>query len=194
MLLNNLLQIKRIKKGLCKASYTYKNYIFRYKDEYKLDLSVGFDIEAFTESLIPVFNFGYGLGITKLNNRKDRFEYLEDVDDSSGISTKRYFEDKESRNIINKFVQRALFKDIKKYNFPIIVRGPLTEFKQNSPRYLKIDSIITSMGYIRTIVPFSSMNNHIPHEHASLDSEKDQYWFYTKSRVPEYELCNLLPN
>jgi hypothetical protein len=192
MKLNNILSIKRIESRRRRPSDTYRNLIFGYK-EYNLNLHVGFDITSFTLDMIPISNFGYGLDISKFNNRTDSFNYL-DIDDSDGKSTKKYFDDKESRSIVNKFIHKSIYKDIRDFKFPLLVRGPLSTFKQNSQRYLDIDDIIFKFGYNKVIIKASEMNNHLPCKHAMKDIDTDVYWFYTKNNIERYELCNLFEN
>lgn len=200
MKINSKLTLKRITSRGRQPSDTRKYYTFKYNDsdstpKYKLELSTGFTLEALTNNLIPVFNFGYSLEIKEYNQRKEEYKYIQDADDQNGLSTKKYFSDKESRKIITKFVYNSVKKDIKKYNFPIIVRGPLCAYKQNSKRYLDIDEYL-NQDYTKYSVKIQDFNNYIPMEFAIKDEDTDIYWFYVRSdiNISIHDIYNLYEN
>jgi hypothetical protein len=164
-------------------------------NNYKLDLGVSFTKEAYTQDMIPIYNFGYGLDIRPWNSEYEYYEYDSLSDAESGEQSKRYFDCKDSRAIVRKFVNKYVKYILSKFEFPIIVRGPLTTFKQNSQRYLDIDNIIKSFGYHRVVIKMNDLietDSYIPFEDKSENKDKDEYWFYSKEKLKKHDVCYLL--
>lgn len=192
MRLNENFHVKRISKPVRHSiKDTYTEYKFEYKD-INVQLDVGFDLEATTGNGFPVYNFGYGLDIYR-NDAEGYTNLIGFGAGDDGRRTKRYFDCKESRGIVSKFVRKSIDRDINTFKFPIFVRGPLTVFKQNSPRYIELDTIINKYGYKKIVIPVRDMNNYLPHSRAIEDESKDVYWFYILNHVDvkRSDLCNL---
>jgi len=116
-------------------------FSFRYK-EYKVELIVSFSLIGFTkEDNLPIINFGYKLNIEKWSNKIQDWIWIDDVDGENGESTKKYFDSKEAREIVLRFIERAIQKYLKKNHPAIIKRGALNEIKLNLPRYKRFDKI-----------------------------------------------------
>jgi hypothetical protein len=136
------------------------------------------------------------LDIEEWDNEYECFNTLSrrKYNNNDGKESKKYFSCTESRKVVRKFVNKYVEQTLQKYEFPIIVRGPLTKFKQTSKRYTDIDEIIKSFGYNRVIVTLQEledMDSFIPFEEDS-EAYTDEYWFYSKEKINKNYLTYLL--
>ena len=155
-------------------------YTFRYK-EYTLDLNINFGLAGHTkEDNIAIINFGYNLDIEKWSNKKQRFQYIADVDSANGKSTKKYFDNIEAREIVLRFVEKCIDKYIKKYNPAIIVRGALSNIKINLPRYKRLDKKFFKYNYIKNVYSIDSSKSLYKICANNDDTDNKEIWVYCK--------------
>jgi hypothetical protein len=154
-------------------------FCFRYKN-YKVELIVSFSSRGITkEDNLPIINFGYGVTIQKWSNKAQDWQLLDDVDELNGKSTKKYFDSKEAREIVLRFVERAIQKYLKKNHPAIIIRGALSEIKLNLPRYKRLDKIF-SQYYTKKEF---DINRYDSLYHLCINYKKDEnkvIWAYCK--------------
>ncbi len=123
------------------------NYHFRYKN-FKVVLSVSFELIGYTvEDNNAIMNFGYAVDIQKWSDIEQDFIYIDDLDNADGRSTKKYLDSAEAREIILRFVEKRIDKYLRKVSPAIIIRGPLSDFKSNLPRYKRLDLPYANHGY-----------------------------------------------
>ena len=126
------------------------DYNFLYKKIYQIELHINFKHIGFTkEDNIAIINFGYSLDVEKFSHRSLRFEYLDDVDNENGKSTKKYFNSKKAREIVLKIIEKNIDKYLKQVSPAIIIRGALSEIKLNLPRYKRFDKIFLNHNYLK---------------------------------------------
>ena len=195
MRLNKRLEICRIYSnrwfadgGLNKDRF----YLFRYGDDKRAELSVSLDVTGYIpDEYIPVVNFGYMVEIEELDRRRLCFYNIQRLDPQNGCSTKEAIKDKESRSLIFEFVKRALGLHLKRINPPIIVRGPITDFKRDNYRYKEITQILLSHGYKQIVVAAKDMK-YQPNKEFMENEESDEYWFFCKKNIEIDKLKNLI--
>ena len=123
------------------------HYHFRYKD-FKVVLTVSFKLIGHTvEDNNAIVNFGYSVDIQKWSDIEQDFCYIRDLDNADGRSTKKYLDSAEAREIILRFVEKRIDKYLRKVSPAIIIRGPLSNFKSNLPRYKRLDLPYANHGY-----------------------------------------------
>ena len=166
------------------------DYMFTYKN-YKIELSVNFSTTAYTTRyFMPVLNFGYSTNLYRWY-KKDAFygSMHREYEDNDGRSIAKFIDSRPARQLLTKFVHKYVKKYISKNKPPIIIRGPLSEFKQNSPRYQKIDEMLIDAGYKRIIakcndVPYISTKRHME------DEDKERFYLYALDDFAYEELTN----
>jgi hypothetical protein len=168
-----------------------RTYLFRYGIDYKVKLAISLDNAAYLPSdYIPVLNFGYTVDIFKFNRRNISFQYLRDADPQSGSSTKEIITHKESRRLLFGFVKKAISKYLAAKMPPIILRGPITNFKKSNYRYEEITKLIESFGYKKTVILAKDIK-YKPSEEFIENKESDEYWFFTKKNIEPDKLKNI---
>ena len=116
-------------------------YTFVYK-KYRVELHMEFKIIGYTkENNIAIINFGYTVDIDRWSNKDQRYCFINDLDEADGKSTKKYFDSKDAREILLRFVERFIQSYLDKVSPSIIVRGALSEIKLNLPRYKRFDKL-----------------------------------------------------
>ena len=116
-------------------------YTFVYK-KYKVQLDMEFKIIGYTEEdNVAIINFGYIVDIKKWSNKDQNYNYIYDLDNANGKSTKKYLDSKDAREILLKFIERFIESYLNKVSPAIILRGALSEIKLNLPRYKRFDNI-----------------------------------------------------
>jgi len=122
-------------------------YFFRYKN-YRVELEVEFLIVGYTkEDNSAIVNFGYTVDIERWSNRLQRFKWINDLDNQNGKSTKKYLDSQVARELVLRFVERALKEYLKKVSPAILIRGAHSELKVNLPRYKRLDKIFFEQNY-----------------------------------------------
>ncbi len=155
-----------------------KNYTFRYK-EYKIDVEIKFTIIGhIKEDTVSIVNFVYDLDIRRWSNKEQKFKYF-DLDNKNGQDTKKYFDSKEARELVLRFIERDVDKYLQKTSPAIIVRGPLSELDMKLPRFKRFDAQFEKHNYIKReldINEYDSLYNLIydPKEDAKV------FWVYCK--------------
>jgi hypothetical protein len=168
-----------------------RTYLFRYGIDYKVKLAISLDNAAYLPSdYIPVLNFGYTVDIFKFNRRNISFQYLRDADPQSGSSTKEIITHKESRRLLFGFVKKTISKYLAAKMPPIILRGPITNFKKSNYRYEEITKLIESFGYKKTVILAKDIK-YKPSEEFIENKESDEYWFFTKKNIEPDKLKNI---
>jgi hypothetical protein len=120
-------------------------YTFIYKN-YKIELGIEFKIIGYTkEDNIAIVNFGYIVDIEKWSNKEQSYEYIYNLDNDNGKSTKQYLDSQEAREMILKFIERTIKRYIKNISPAIVIRGALSEIKASLPRYKRFDKIFCTM-------------------------------------------------
>lgn len=124
--------------------YEYK---FKYKS-YQITLDISFKKAGYTkEDNIAIVNFGYTVDIEKWSNKEQCFTYMRDLDNENGKSTKQYFDSKDARDIILKFIEKRINKFLKSTSPAIVMRGAISEIKLNLPRYKRLDKYFFENNY-----------------------------------------------
>jgi len=168
-------------------NYGWKSYIFdkeirfcfRYKN-YKVELNVSFSFIGLTkEDNLPIINFGYTVDMQKYSNKTQSWKWLDDVDSENGRSTKKYFDSKEAREIVLRFVERAIQKYLKENHPAIIIRGAMSEIKLNLPRYKRFDKIFCQY-YIKKEFDVNKYDALYQICGNSEDDENKVIWVYCK--------------
>jgi len=168
----------RSKKNLPYTLEKEYNYIFRYK-EYRVNLTIQLDRIGYTrDDNITIFNFGYLVNIKKWSNKEQRFEWIDDLDEEDGSSTKKYLDSKEARAIILKFIHKFIDKHLKYTKPAIIIRGGMSEIKTNLPRYKALDTEFFKHNYIKKIFNIDKTNS--LSKIAIIKDKDKELWVYCK--------------
>jgi len=69
------------------------------------------------------------------------------LDDQNGKSTKKYLDSQDARELVLRFVERALKEYLTKISPAIIIRGAHSELKINLPRYKRLDKFFFEQNY-----------------------------------------------
>jgi len=122
-----------------------KNYYLEKEKNLIIESSTQFNLIGHTKNLkIPIICFGYGiaLGTPQFKDGSFRINYENSVEHDSGKSTKVFWNNKEERNIVFKYIIKNFQQLNNHFSYPIIVRGYINEFKENNYRYQYIDELL----------------------------------------------------
>lgn len=112
-----------------------------------------FRIVGFTDySNTAIINFGYMVYISKYSNKNMGCYYVGGIDNKSGKSTKKYFGSKKAREIVVKFIEKSLYKYLKKSKPTLIIFGALSHTEANLPRYKRLEMPFLANGYRKKIL------------------------------------------
>jgi hypothetical protein len=145
-----------------------------------------------TEDYTPVLNFGYYVDIERFDRRSMSYVYIRDLDEQSGKSTKQYFDDPGSRATAFAFIKNSLQKYLSTTKPPIVVRGPMTDFKKQNKRYTDITEIFIKNGYQKIVVPAREMS-YKPNKKYIDDEEHNEYWFFVRKNIEVDKLKKIIP-
>jgi hypothetical protein len=156
-------------------------YRFVYK-KYKVELTTQFSICGYTKKdNTPIINFGYSINIERFCNRHLYYTYIDDLDRSNGKSTKKYFDSKEAREIVLKFVDRFIDRYLQDVSPCIIIRGAMSQIKTNLPRYKRFDKHFDKYNYKKTTMHISECDDLYSITYNKTVEDKE-IWVYTKKR------------
>ena len=173
-----------------KLNKKYTHY-FRYKN-FRITLSVSFDIIGYTaEENIAIVNFGYDVDVERWSNRKQRFDYIQDLDSQNGKSTKKYFDSPEARDLILRFIERSIDKYLRTISPAIIIRGALSEISLNLPRYKRLDAPFFAYGYHKKAFDIKQSDALYKISAGEKGEEDKVIWVYCKKEAHFKQLDNV---
>lgn len=164
------------------ALNSQKTYNFRYKN-YCIELDIQFEMLSVTKkSNIAIINFGYTVDIREWSDREMKYIYINDLDRQDGRSTKKYFDSKQGRELVLKFIEKTILKYLKKVQPALLIRGALSDIKTNLPRYKRFDKCFLKNGYKKISIQTKDYKS--LHEATFNCREKDAntIWAYTKDK------------
>jgi len=166
-------------------------YYFRYKN-FQITLSVSFDIIGYTaEENIAIVNFGYDVDVEQWSNRKQRFCYIPDLDSQNGKSTKKYFDSPQARELILRFIERAIYKYLRTISPAIIIRSALSEISLNLPRYKRLDAPFFAYGYHKKTFDIKQSDALYKISAGEKGEEDKVIWVYCKKEPHFKQLDNV---
>ncbi|OHE15889.1 MAG: hypothetical protein A2540_09500 [Sulfurimonas sp. RIFOXYD2_FULL_37_8] len=166
--------------------YTIK-YIF-YANDYRVELEIQFSIIDYTLCYrLPIINFGYDVHIEEFSKKNGRYVSVDDYDDEDGRFSVKYITNKQDRKILLKIVQKNLEHYVKRVNPPLIIRGPLGNFKQHSARYLKNGEIIINAGYQQIVASYNEVPD-ISTKKSFKDTVSELFYIYAKDEFAKEEV------
>jgi len=161
-------------------------YSFLYQD-LNIILESHFSVEAYSKYLyLPIINFGYSIELSQWNKKELRYQYIHNHKEYDGLSTKKYVKSKKVRAILKQFVFHSVKKYMRRFQPPIIIRGPLNNYKQTSERYLFIDTMIQREGYHKDIYLYDDIPD--INTKKTSDSPNDIFWMYTHDDISRQEV------
>lgn len=166
-------------------------YIFKYKN-FRVILKIYFTILGFSDaSNIAIVNFGYLVDVEKFSNRLMRYVFIEDLDKNDGQSTKKYFDSKETREILVKFIEKNLSNYLANSAPTLLIRGTLSDIKANLPRYKRLDIPFFKNNYKKIVLKtniYKSLHDITPNKD---DKKGKVIWAYAKDEKYFKELENV---
>lgn len=180
----------------CYEESTYHNselekkfcYSFLYQDLHIIVESC-FSVEAYSKIFyLPIINFGYGVELSRWNKKELRYQYIRNHVEDDGLSTKKYVESKKVREVLKQFIFHSVKKYMRRFQPPIIIRGPLNHHKQISERYLLIDTLIQRAGYHKDVYLYDDIPDINTKKNS--DSPNDTFWIYTRDDFSKQEVIS----
>lgn len=161
-------------------------YSFLYQD-LNIIVESRFSVEAYSKYLyLPIINFGYCVELSRWDTKELRYQYMHNHKEDDALSTKKYVESKKVREILKQFVFHSVKKYMRRFQPPIIMRGPLNYYKQTSERYLFIDIIMQRAGYHKDVYLYDDIPDINTKKNS--DSPNDTFWVYTRDDISRQEV------
>ena len=154
-------------------NFVYKNFL--------ISLETQFQVIGYTaQDNMAIVNFGYSVEIKKWSNRDQQYQWIPDLDEQSGRSTKQYFDDKEARKLLVRFIEKTIFKYLRDVTPAIIIRGALSDIKVELPRYTQLDANFFNAGYKKRVYNIKEFDSLYKITHNPKDDDV-VVWAYSKN-------------
>lgn len=168
-------------------SFNYTTRYVFYTNGYMVELRIQFSIIDYTLCYrLPIINFGYAVRIKEFSKKYASYVSVADYDDQDGRFSAKYIVNKQDREVLLKIVQKSLEHYVKRVKPPLIIRGPLGDFKQRSARYLKNAEIIIDAGYRQIVASYNKVPDISTKE--SEDTGIELFYIYAKDEFAKEEV------